>query len=140
MKSAKGRMFMGLAVTAVMVLTVLSVPAHAQSSALSVKIPFAFHVGQKTLPAGTYTVQKRTDAITLSDGEGHVAAVIANAVANPTAAAGDWLVFNRYEKDCFLTEVRWSGYSNALRLVKSPIELELAKAGATERALVAATR
>ena len=139
MKSAKGRMFMGLAVMAAMALTVMSVPAHAQSSAMSVKIPFAFHVGTATLPAGTYMVQKRAGAVMISDGEGHVAAVIANNVPN-NASAGDWLVFNRYDKDCFLTEVRWNGYSNALRLIKSTFELELAKAGTSERALVAATR
>jgi hypothetical protein len=59
MKSAKNRLWICLLATAVIGLTVATAPLHAQSVPLRVDIPFAFHAGDSTLPAGIYTVPGR---------------------------------------------------------------------------------
>jgi hypothetical protein len=111
------------------VLAILNVPAPAlaQSTAMSVAIPFDFHVGAKTLPAGTYIVNRQGEAIQISDAKGHTAFVISSAVPNPAAKLDNQLVFNRYGNDAYLTEVRWLGYSTGRGLAKTTNEVELAK-------------
>jgi hypothetical protein len=94
---------------------------------MTVAIPFDFHVGDKTLPAGTYIVNRTGEAIQVSDSKGHTAFVISTAVPNPAANLDNQLVFNRYGEDSYLTEVRWLGYSTGRGLRKSTKEIELAK-------------
>jgi len=129
MRLAKGRLAL-VAVLAGTVLAILNIPAPAlaQSTALSVSIPFDFHVGSKTMPAGTYIVNRQGEAIQISDAKGHTAFVISTAVPNPASTLDNQLVFNRYGDDCYLSEVRWLGYSNGRGLMKSTKEVELAKA------------
>jgi len=129
MTLAKGRLALVM-ILAGAVLAILNVPAPAlaQSTAMSVPIPFDFHVGAKTLPAGTYIVSRQGEAIRISDSNGHSAFVISTAVPNPAAKLDNQLVFNRYGDDAYLTEVRWLGYSAGRGLMKSTHEIELAKA------------
>jgi len=128
MRLAKGRLAL-VAALAGAVLAILNVPAPAlaQSSALSVSIPFDFHVGSKMLPAGTYIVNRQGEAIQISDSKGHSAFVISTAVPNPAATLDNQLVFNRYGEDRYLSEVRWLGYSAGRGLAKTTNEVELAK-------------
>ena len=107
MRLAKGRLALVM-VLAGAVLAILNVPAPAlaQSTAMIVTIPFDFHVGAKTLPAGTYIVNRQGEAIKLSDSSGHSAFVISMAVPNPAAKLDNQLVFNHYGNDTYLTEVR----------------------------------
>ena len=129
MRLAKGRLALVM-VLAGAVLAILNVPAPAlaQSTAMIVTIPFDFHVGAKTLPAGTYIVNRQGEAIKLSDSSGHSAFVISMAVPNPAAKLDNQLVFNRYGNDAYLTEVRWLGYTAGRGLAKTTNEVELAKA------------
>ena len=64
MKLAKGRVLLGV-VAATLAVGILSnpVPVEAQSQAMRVNIPFAFHVGRETLPPGIYTVRNVSDAL-----------------------------------------------------------------------------
>ena len=133
MKSAKRRVLLGVAAIGVMVL--FNVPAHAQSSKIRVKIPFAFHAAETALPAGTYTIERRGDAIRISDRNGHTAAVLANAVDNDGVNLGNRVVFNRYGDTLFLSEVRWTGYSSARHLITSSAERELGERSGPERVL-----
>src|SRR3982751_544365 len=112
------------------VLAILNVPAPAlaQSGPMIVAIPFDFHVGSKTLPAGTYIVNPQAEAIQISDSRGHTAFVISTAVPNPAAKLDNQLVFNRYGNDAYLSEVRWLGYSTGRGLTKTTNEVQLAKA------------
>jgi hypothetical protein len=112
---------------AVLAIPNVPAPALAQSTAMSVAIPFDFHVGGKTLPAGTYIVNRQGEAIQISDSRGHTAFVISTAVPNPAANQDNQLVFNRYGNDSYLSEVRWLGYSNGRGLTKTTNEVELAK-------------
>jgi hypothetical protein len=118
---------------------VVNLPLHAQSLAMKVTIPFEFHAGDKALPAGTYTVEKRGEAVLISDGRGNTAAVIANAIRNKAYRMENMLVFKRYGETRFLTEVRWSDYSTARGLMESPAERQIAKALAADSVNVAAT-
>ena len=136
MKSAKNRVLLGVAAIGVMVLS--NIPAYAQSVKLRVDIPFAFHAGEKTLPAGTYTVERRGDAIRISDRNGHAAAVLANAVDNDGANLGNRVLFNRYGEMLFLSEVQWNGYSAARRVITSSAERKLGEASPPDRVMRAA--
>ena len=126
MKSAKSRVLLGVAAIGVMVLS--NIPAHAQSLKMKVQIPFAFYAAEKELPAGTYIVERRGDAIRISDRKGHTAAVLANPVDNDGANLGNRVVFNRYGDTVFLSEVRWNGYSSARHLIPSSAERKLGQA------------
>ena len=137
MKLTSNRLFLGVAAIVVMALAVFDVSAGPQSLRLRVEIPFAFLAGEKALPAGTYIVERRGDAIHIFDGNGHAAYTLAHAVANRAVGGEDALVFNRYGETHFLSEVRWSDYANARRLVTSPEERKLASA--PERVIRAAT-
>ena len=138
MRLAKGRLALVVALAGA-VLAILNVPAPAlaQSPAMSVAIPFDFHVGGKTLPAGTYIVHREGEAIQISDSKGHTAFVISTSVPNPAAKLDNQVVFNRYGDECYLSEVRWLGYSNARGLIKSTNEVELAKAFSAQKVLSA---
>jgi len=129
MRLAKGRLALVVALAGA-VLAILNVPAPAlaQSTAMSVAIPFDFHAGGTTLPAGDYIVSRSGEAIQISDSKGHSAFVISSAVPNPAAKLDNQLVFNRYGDECYLSEVRWLGYTTGRGLTKSTKEVELAKA------------
>jgi hypothetical protein len=104
------------------------VVVEAQSSRMTATIPFDFHVGRDILPAGKYDVKEIVgSAIRLLsvNGDG-AAATVTIPIWNADGRASK-LVFNRYGNDYFLSEIHWRGTSTARSLVKSPIELELAR-------------
>jgi len=138
MRLAKGRLALVVILTGA-VLAILNVPAPllAQTPAMSVVIPFDFHVGSKTLPSGTYIVHRQGEAIEISDSNGHSAFVISTSVPNPAAKLDNQLVFTRYGDTSYLSEVRWLGYSNARGLIKTTNETELAKTFSANRVLTA---
>jgi hypothetical protein len=127
MKLGKGSLALVMALAGALAILNVPAPALAQSGAMSVTIPFDFHVGSKTLPAGTYIVNRQGEAIQISDSRGHAAFVISTPVPNPAANLDNQLVFNRYGNDSYLSEVRWLGYSTGRGLAKTTNEVELAK-------------
>ena len=129
-----------LTVTAALVGTVLfmDLPLHAQTAALRANIPFEFQAGDKVLPAGTYTIEKRGDALLISDGKGNGTAVLANAIPNKAYRVENLLVFKGYGNKRFLSEVRWSDISTARGLMETKAEKRLAKALAADAVNVAA--
>jgi hypothetical protein len=113
--------------------------AHAQSTQLMAHIPFDFFVGSQLLPAGRYTVKPMADhsVLRISDGDGHSSLTLTTGVYNPSGVRNPQMLFNRYEGQYFLSEVRWPGYTTARQLVKSPLEIRLAKNIAPERIIAA---
>ena len=104
------------------------VAVEAQSSRLTATIPFNFHVGRDTLPAGKYDVKEIAgSAIRLLSVSGDGAAAIGTIPIWNADGRVSKLVFNRYGNDYFLSEIHWRGTNTARSLVKSPIELELAR-------------
>jgi hypothetical protein len=119
----------------------LSVPsvAHAQSTAIKISVPFEFHVGNLTLPPGSYVVKRIGEGIQVSDRRGHAATVITNQVSNRSTVAHNQVVFTQYGRQFFLSEARWQGFSSARRLPQSKAEIELARTQIAERVDLAAS-
>jgi hypothetical protein len=104
---------------------------HAQyenPSVVKVNIPFAFHVGAQTLPAGEYSLKSvQQNVVALRDQNGHTLAnIIANSVESNTSASSK-VVFHSYSGEYFLAQVWSSGASNGLEIAKSHEEIEMAK-------------
>jgi hypothetical protein len=126
----------------------LSIVAAAQcraqqaTGAVQVNIPFAFQVGNRTLPAGEYRIQQLAadmrgiQLIRQSDGT-NAMAVSTLAVEQGDKTAPPRLIFYRYGNEFFLTEI-WADGTHGQRLYKSRREKELASTmGSTEVAVLA---
>jgi hypothetical protein len=96
---------------------------------LTVAIPFAFHVGQTELPAGTYVVYRTSsnagDGFLLRAVDGQAKAFFAaSKVQSGESRAGGRLEFRQYGETSFLARV-WIGGSNVGReLQPSALERE----------------
>ena len=114
-------------VAAALVLSVAAISTcYAQQTVMAVKIPFAFHDGNRTLPAGEYRVERLHSGTELVqqlrqiDGDAvmtvHTVSVEAKAEnQNPE------LVFNRYGQTYFLSQI-WTGGAHGRQLFKSNYE------------------
>jgi hypothetical protein len=99
-------------------------------------IPFAFVVGNTTLPAGDYRVQvlDRNSKVLLihcSDSSAS-AIVITNAAQAKELSSESKLVFNRYGNRYFLSQVWTAGSIHGRQLLKSPREEEVAQSARLE--------
>ena len=127
MTNLRVRSYMVLTALVVLALVVPSISIKAQSVSLVVKVPFAFQAGDKTLPAGTYTLKRTGEAVRIRDASGHDTSVISNAISNRAKGVANELTFSHYGSTYFLSEVCWSDYSTARGIQKSPAEEKLAK-------------
>ncbi|RPI27671.1 MAG: hypothetical protein EHM61_07710 [Acidobacteria bacterium] len=114
------------------------------STVLRVNVPFAFHIGKTTLPAGNYILEmdRATSAsalgtaVTLRTIDGKTQLRTAS-MPGYGAKSGASLTFNRYANSYFLATVESYGLGCQLR--KSKAEKEVAaKAAPFQRASVAA--
>jgi hypothetical protein len=128
------------ALAAVAVSCISPVIAHGQSEGLGVTVPFDFYVGSQKLPAGRYAVTHMSDpsVVKIYDGNGHASVSLTNGVYNRVSTNNGQLIFARYGDQYFLSEVRWAGSSLGRQLLKSPLEIQIAKASTPER-VVAST-
>lgn len=107
------------------------VSANAQSTPVKANIPFEFVVGDKTLPAGTYTAKPATagGALTIQSADGKNSAVRLSDPTEQMNKSRARMVFHRYGHNYFLAQV-WNGESSGRELTKSKqeraIERELA--------------
>jgi hypothetical protein len=124
MKTMRNGLYAALAIAALVLVVGNPASMQAQSPTMSVRIPFEFHVGHERLPAGTYTVDKRGDAISLRGGKGSSAFVLTNSLGVSSPEGG--LVFHRYLDSYFLAEAQWGGLATSGRLIPSPKEIALA--------------
>ena len=127
-----------------LVLTAASVSAQTRRS--TVNIPFSFTVGEKTLPAGEYTIEpqrKDSDNVWLIQTRGGHSSVFfttASVWTNKTQEETR-LVFNNYDGQYFLSQIWATGSNNGRELNVTRPERTLAKNGVTrERVVLAATR
>ena len=94
------------------------------------EIPFDFHAGQSTLPAGNYSVIKMTESgvLQLRNDETHKS-ILLGAQGRETAKDDARLTFRCYSSHCFLSEISIPG-APGYSYWKSNLEKEMAKGGA----------
>lgn len=122
------------AVSLVILLSLLLVAGSAIAQTVHVRadIPFTFAVGDKTYPAGAYSIKtlgQRDDKVLLlraEDGNANMA-IFSNAAENRMPADKTKLVFSRYGKQYFLAQVWLNGETRGHQLPKSNREKEVAK-------------
>jgi len=119
---------------------------HAQERiTLKVNVPFRFHAGRTTLPAGIYTLRSNVAAQGILTVQSQSEAGGINIRFNPNSTAHPQaegkVVFQKYGDEYFLSEV-WSANSTAMAaLIKSPQERELiAKSSNPDRTILVARR
>ncbi|HZN10512.1 MAG TPA: hypothetical protein VFC61_02475 [Blastocatellia bacterium] len=98
--------------------------------ALKATIPFEFSVGDKTLPAGVYTVASTTTPgmLRIRGEESHAGVLIpARDVQNRRPQGRSNLTFRRYGDRYFLAQIWTERMSNGRELWKSRTERELIK-------------
>jgi len=112
-------------------------PVCAQFQApMTVNIPFAFVVGDKTMPAGEYTFKPANDAglysrLLIRSKDGKTVAIISTGVIKAKAVQEEATVaFNRYGDQYFLYQIWTPGTDYVRQLRKSDIELKIAGSGA----------
>ncbi len=110
---------------------------------MEANIPFDFTVGQKTLPAGRYTVDRglvpTAVVIRSEDSKKAVIVIVQAAYSNAWHDTGS-LVFDRYGSSYFLSQI-WTPGRDGRSLPPGKREREMAARLATPvRASVAATR
>lgn len=131
-------------------LSVVSVQAQSRNR-ITAHIPFAFQIGDKTLPAGDYSVKRLSQSALLiesADGETRAIAQAQRSVRNNDSAkqSTERLVFRQYGEQYFLAQVwmikggagRELNMTNAERNAAS--ELKVARNGAQPQTVEIAVR
>jgi hypothetical protein len=115
---------------AVVLSTFMAGECRAQSGTLEAKVPFAFEVGDKTVPAGSYRIESlptgagSLQVIRSANGDVQVT-LSAIAVPAKNANPGPKLIFHRYGTHYFLAQIQ-TGDGHARQLFESQREKKLA--------------
>ncbi len=96
---------------------------------LKVKIPFHFSVGKQSFPSGDYTlVPSIQHTMLLRNRRGQVLTSIGtNSVESGSVPTSVKVIFNGYSGHYFLAQVWQSGNSIGQQVIKSPVEIEIAR-------------
>jgi hypothetical protein len=107
----------------------------AQSTGVRANVPFDFTVGNKLLPAGTYTIKEQSDhVIVIKNHDKPIAAVsLVNGDGNRSPNGGK-LKFHRYGSQYFLSEILCDQADMNLRVPTSKTEERTALQEANLRA------
>ena len=105
---------------------------------LKVKIPFSFSVETQTFSAGEYSLKPmHPHTLLLRNQAGQVLTIIgANSVKSSEVSKFTKLIFNGYGGHYFLTQIWKAGESIGLELIKSPVEIEMARKYSAEHQIV----
>ena len=104
----------------------IAVPVvQAQQTILTAKVPFAFNIGDKQLPAGAYAVREmdRATLIQSQDGENSVLGIYND--AGPSKADETKLVFHKVGDHYFLAQIWTSARGQGLAVPQSKLEKEM---------------
>ena len=119
---------------AVVLSTLMAGECRAQSRTLEAKVPFAFEVGDKTMPAGSYRIESMpTGAGSLQvirGANGDVRATLSTIAIPPKDGNSEpELIFHRYGIHYFLAEIQ-TGDGCGRELFESQLEKKLARSQA----------
>lgn len=130
----KKQLYMLITMIALLVVAGLSsAKAQTQPSVqLKANIPFAFSVGNKTLPAGEYSarcINPSSDmkVLQLRSSDGHEGALIRTGSVIGDSEANAKLVFNRYGERYFLAQAWLPSEAIGLQAPKSRTERQMAR-------------
>jgi hypothetical protein len=121
-------------------------PARAQAQIvgnMKAEVPFQFHVGDRTLPAGDYIIHQLNDSdlkvMEISSADGKMSALfdVESAQAKTTPEKSE-LIFNKYGDQYFLSELFDEGEVDGSKLVTSNAEKKASKESDAEVARVEA--
>jgi hypothetical protein len=124
--------------------TALTANAHAQTSSAQrviASIPFTFTVGNKSLPAGKYTIavinpSSDRKALQIRSMNGRFSAIVlTNAVIGKISDSSK-LVFERYDDRYFFAQAQIAGDSTTLAALRSKAEHKQLVANAKKKSLV----
>jgi hypothetical protein len=122
--------YLTLTIAIMMFVAVMAVTAEAQvfvTQRVRARIPFAFNVGDKSLPAGEYTIAvlnptSDRKVLQIRSTDGRLSAIIQTNERNGGKAEQAKLVFNRYGERYFFAQAQMGGDAMALAAVKSKLE------------------
>jgi hypothetical protein len=139
-KFSQSLMIFGLAALFTGAAALTAVQAHSLN-ALRVKVPFAFNVGDKTLPAGDYTVQEVADkALLLRNVKTQdQALVVSDIPLSPQNNKPAGVIFQSYGDQRFLSAVYFNTGGNGRGFSRSKQERALARAARESKNVVAGT-
>ena len=114
----------------VMLVGILAVEARAQTASsqrLTANIPFAFNVGNKTLPAGKYTITLLSSTsdrkvIQLRSADGRSSAMVLTLRVNAKTSENARIVFRRYGDSYFFAQAQLADDPTSLNTPKSRTE------------------
>lgn len=82
------------------------ISTHAQTGGVYVRVPFEFEIASKTLPPGEYVVSSEHEQVWVRVYHGNTVAVVqSNRIVKDGGRTGK-VLFNCYEKLCFLSQLR----------------------------------
>ena len=119
---------------AVICAALLTAPMFAQNvsnvSGTSVDVPFAFRIGQQTLPPGHYTLKASAGSglMLVGDAAGHTTITLTSLDNAPAVVDSPRVVFRVYGATRFLSGVKIPG-ATSFSLPQSPAEREFAGSG-----------
>jgi hypothetical protein len=122
----------------------LAIPALAQiEDGVSFKAPFAFRVGDATMPAGSYRVSQPDDNVAvlmIQAADGSRSTIVAYRPVDKDTAPSETLIqFKKYGNVDFLNRVSIAGDSTELQLSQSEAEKAAAQTAAAEEHALPAT-
>lgn len=119
-----------LIIAIVIVCGVFAIDTQAQtggSQTMRAEIPFAFTVGEKTLPAGVYTIRilnptSDRKALQIRSENGRASAIIQTLGVNGSLTSQSKLVFRRYGDRHFFAQAQMAGEMTSLATVRTRSE------------------
>ena len=122
--------YLTLTIAIMIFVAVAAVTAEAQVSGpqrMHARIPFAFNVGTKSLPAGEYSIAvlnptSDRKVLQIRSADGRFSAIIQTNGLNTNTPEQTKLVFNRYGERYFFAQAQVAGDSVALSALKSKAE------------------
>jgi len=109
------------------------ISTHAQAGGVHVRVPFGFEVANKTLPPGEYVVSSEGDQVWLRVYRGDTVAVVQSNRTNHNGGKTGKVVFNCYEKLCFLSQLWLPDADTSREILTSKAEKQAAKRSEREQ-------
>ena len=105
------------------------ISTHAQSGGVRVKVPFEFEIANKHLPAGEYVVSSDHEQVWLRVYRGNTVAVVQSNHSVHDGGKTGKVVFNCYQKLCFLSQLWLPDAEGAREILASKSEKQAARRG-----------